>query len=69
MGGRDRPFDGGRHGVSSSGSLSGRAGTGRRTSTRVAPACRHRRNGRRGAMRGSGAGRRRPREAGRRVNG
>ncbi|OXI80839.1 hypothetical protein CFB50_20605 [Burkholderia sp. AU33423] len=68
MGGRDRPFDGGRHGVSSSCSLSGHAGAGRRTSTRVAPAGAHRWHGRRGAMRGRGAGRRRPREAGRRVN-
>ncbi|QOH39239.1 hypothetical protein C7S14_1929 [Burkholderia cepacia] len=52
MGGREGPLDGGRHGVSSSCSLSGHAGACRRTSTCVAPACTQRRSGRRGAMRG-----------------
>ncbi|ERJ34768.1 hypothetical protein L810_2688 [Burkholderia sp. AU4i] len=52
MGGREGPLDGGRHGVSSSCSLSGHAGACRRTSTCVAPACAQRRSGRRGAMRG-----------------
>ncbi|MDW9247350.1 hypothetical protein C7S13_3986 [Burkholderia cepacia] len=52
MGGREGPLDGGRHGVSSSCSLSGQAGACRRTSTCVAPACAQRRSGRRGAMRG-----------------
>ncbi|RQS78305.1 hypothetical protein DF032_17675 [Burkholderia seminalis] len=61
-------MDGGRHGVSSSCSSSGKAGNGRPPSTRVASACAHRRGGRRRVMRKRCATRHRPRDAGMRMN-
>ncbi|ARF87286.1 hypothetical protein BURCENBC7_AP3821 [Burkholderia cenocepacia BC7] len=54
--------------MNSSYASSGGTGAGRRPSTCVAPACRPHRGRRRGTLRGRCAGRRRPRDAGWRVN-